>query len=191
MRFKNNAFILMAFTMVLGMRMVYGDNHDAVAAMVTAWKQFVYEIKDWQELVKPYKAHHVACGIVYELPNFLSRPHEDFAIVDMRTILFAEPHYHPEGVVEVYMVLQGGATIVVGTHEYRVGPGDVVVIPSLTAHFTIPNSNFVIAVINTPPYRPEDYFPLTASNDTVCFDQQQFVRLCGKESSSTRVKTIS
>lgn len=166
------------YMLIAGMQMVFNGVQAIAPDMVNAWQQFVHEIKDWQELVKLYKPHSGGCGIVYELPNFLNRPNEDFAIVDMRNVPFAEPHYHPDGVVEMYIVLQGTAIIVVGTHEYTVAAGDVVVIPPLTAHFTIPDHDFVIAVVNTPPYRPELYISLHASNDSVCFDQQQFVRLC-------------
>lgn len=114
------------------------------------------------------------CGIVYELPNFLKRPNEGFAIVDMRELAFTEPHYHPD--LEIYFVLQGQALVIVGNEKYAVQQGDVVVIPPFKAHYVIPNDECVIACINTPPYTPESYIPLKESNTAVEFDSELFMQ---------------
>jgi len=144
--------------------------------LVYAWQQFLLE-HPWQELIKNRAPLKVGCGTVYELPNYLNRPNEDFAIVDMGAIIYAEPHYHPENDYEIYFVLQGTAIVVVGKVEYHVKPGDVIVIPPNKAHFTIPDAEYVIACVNTPPYNPEHYIKLTESNAAFEFDKKQFDRL--------------
>jgi len=157
---REKAVIYLSFILLSGISMAYGNELCTVGQMVDAWYRFTTSITDWESFVKPYEPRKTGCGIVYELPNFLNRPNEDLAIVDMRRILFAEPHYHPEGVTELYIVLQGTGLVVIGDDEYYVSPGDVALIPPLTGHYTIPDKDFVIAVINTPPYTPEHYIPL-------------------------------
>lgn len=144
--------------------------------LVSAWQQFLKD-NPWQGLLGSCVPLHENCGTVYELTNFLNRPNENFAIVDMRVIPHAEPHYHPENDYEFYFVLQGTAIVVVGKEENHVKPGDVVVIPPNKAHFTIPDAEYVIACVNTPPYNPEHYIKLTESNTFFEFDKDQFDRL--------------
>lgn len=128
-------------------------------------------IKNWQQLVEDVTPKQTGCGPVYELPNPIERPNENFAIADMRTIHFAEPHYHVE--TEIYFVLQGNGLIVIGGKEQEISKGTVVTIPSNIAHFTIPKENLVLAVINTPPFKQENYIVLQASNKKVGFDKDQ------------------
>ncbi len=52
------------------------------------------------------------------------------------------------------------------------------IIPPNKAHFTIPDHEYVIGVINTPPYTPESYVPLNEqSNEHVGFNYNQFKML--------------
>lgn len=151
-------------------------DESAIQVIIAAWQEFLKN-RDWRELIAGVEPKPTGCGPVYELPNYLERADESFAIADMRGLKFAEPHYHSGGETEVYVVLQGSALVVVGGKERRVSPGDAVIIPPDTAHFTIPGSDYVIAAINTPPLRPENYIPLKDSNPTVHFDQAQFKKL--------------
>lgn len=149
--------------------------HEAqVLALIAAWQSF-FNTLNCQEIITNYTPKKNGCGIIYELPNFLNRPNESCALADMRGLPFAEPHYHPE--LEIYFVLEGSATIVIGTTAYQVKKGDYIVIPPQKAHFTIPDSNFIIGIINTPPFKPEHYIALTQSNSIVEFDHQQFKQL--------------
>lgn len=95
----------------------------------------------------------------------------------MSNLGFAEPHNHPE--TEIYFILHGSGLVVVGGQEQHVQKGSVVIIPSNIAHFTIPEKDLVMAVINTPPFKPENYYPLTQENSAVKFDKAQFERLIG------------
>lgn len=142
--------------------------------LVTQWQNFFNINPSWQDMVHGYAPITTGCGIVYELPNFLNRPNEGLAIVDMRQLSFAEPHYHPNDCIEIYFVLQGTALVVIAGRQQQVRAGDVVVIPSNQAHFTIPDDEYVIGVINTPPYTPESYVVLEESNADVAFDYDQF-----------------
>jgi mannose-6-phosphate isomerase-like protein (cupin superfamily) len=142
-----------------------------IQPIVSAWQDFL-NTSNWQKIIKGCAPLYGPCGIVYELPNFLNRPNEGLAIVDMRQLDFAEPHYHPD--LEIYFVLQGEALVVVGYETYKVKKGDVVVIAPFKAHYTIPDDNFVIACVNIPPYTPESYIPLNESNHAVDFDYLLF-----------------
>lgn len=93
----------------------------------------------------------------------------------MRQVVVAEPHYHPH--TEVYFVLHGEALVVVGNEKHFVKAGDVVVIPPYKAHYALPNDEFIIACVNTPPFRPEHYISLSASNDAVDFDYDKFKKI--------------
>ncbi len=114
-------------------------------------------------------------------PSELDRPDEDFAIADMRELSknqgYSEPYYHPEGVIEIYIVLGGFALSVNGGVEQRLGPGDVLITPSMTMHYVIPDDECVIAAISRPPFTPESYIPISATDPSVGFDEAQFERL--------------
>lgn len=144
--------------------------------VVSAWQHFL-ATTDWRSLLDGVTPIVTGCGMVYDLPNFLQRPNEGFAIVDMRQLWYAEPHYHPADNIEIYFVLQGTACVVVGTQEHHVKTGDVVIVPPLMAHFTIPDKQYVIAAINTPPFDPVNYIKVDESNEAVMFDKAQFLRL--------------
>jgi mannose-6-phosphate isomerase-like protein (cupin superfamily) len=148
---------------------------------IAAWQAFLSKPENsWQQVVAHKPSRNSNCGVVYELENFLNDPNEGFAIVDMRNLAFAEPHYHLHDEVEIYIVLQGTACVVVGKEERYVVVGDVIVTLAGTAHYVIPDDQFVIAVINTPPFDPKKYVQLTQTNESVSFDYEQFTRLVKK-----------
>ncbi len=146
-----------------------------IQELIAAWQQFFNSKNSWQEFIQDCRPITSPNGMIYELPNFLNRDNESFAVVDMRKIAFAEPHYHPD--LEIYFVLQGTADVFVGGNKQAASAGDVVIIPPYKAHFTIPDKNFIIGCVNTPPYRPESYLVLTESNLSVGFDRHQFTLL--------------
>ncbi len=145
---------------------------------IEAWQAFLRKPENnWQTLIAGKLSRNSNCGVVYELENFLKDPNEGFAIVDMRNLAFAEPHYHMHDEMEIYIVLHGSACVVVGNQERYVSVGDVIVTPANTAHYVIPDDQFVIAVVNTPPFDPKKYMRLTKSDESVAFDYEQFEQL--------------
>ena len=145
-------------------------------AVVEAWKPYLDGIQNWQQVVEGIEPKTTGCGPVYELANPIDRPDESFAIADMRNIKITEPHYHPNGETEIYVVLQGLGTIVVGRKEQEIVKGTVIITPPDTTHFTIPEQDLVLAVINTPPFKPENYVVIKETNPNLGFDQEQFER---------------
>jgi predicted metalloenzyme YecM/mannose-6-phosphate isomerase-like protein (cupin superfamily) len=145
------------------------------AAIINSWQRFLHNVENWHELVKGHEPKAVGCGLVYELENPINRPNESFAIADMRELKVAEPHYHEE--LEIYFVLQGSGSIVIGGQEHELRGNMAIVIPSNTAHFTLPDSELVLAVVNNPAFKPEHYIVLTDSNSAVKFDKAQFDKL--------------
>jgi mannose-6-phosphate isomerase-like protein (cupin superfamily) len=128
---------------------VAAKDPEEVAAV---WKVYVDTGIDWQELVKGVTPKATGCGLVYELSNPIDRPDESFAIADMREIAYAEPHYHTNDETEIYIAMTGSGTVVVGGRETHIEPGSVCIIYPETAHFTIPEKDLVLAVINTPSF---------------------------------------
>lgn len=145
--------------------------------VVNAWVPYLNSVQDWQQLVDSIEPKPTGCGPVYELPNPIDRPNESFAVADMRGLTTTEPHYHPNGETEIYIVLQGLGLIVIGREERRIEKGSIIVTPPDTTHFTIPTRDLVLAVINTPPFKPENYVVITETNPTLGFDREQFARL--------------
>ncbi len=151
-------------------------SHDIqIQKIAKKWQNFLSSLDDWQILIKNVKGHQCGCGLVYEIPNPIVAENESFAIADMSNLAFFEPHYHPE--TEIYFILQGSGLVVVGGQEIAVHKGSVVIIPSNIAHFTIPEKDLVMAVVNTPPFNAANYYPLTQENAAVKFDKAQFDRL--------------
>lgn len=151
----------------------YQFNTNNFDKLIFSWQDFLKH-NIWQKLIAGIPPKKSGCGLIYELPNFLNRPNESFAIVDMRNIKFAEPHYHPTGETEIYFVLCGTARIFVGGIENKVKSGDVIIIEPNKAHFTIPDKDFVIAAVNTPPFKPASYISLTKTDHSVGFDLEKF-----------------
>ncbi len=144
---------------------------------INVWQEYLMSMAAWHTLIKDIEPKQTGCGPVYELTNPINRPHESFAIADMRNILFAEPHYHANGETEIYFVLQGNGLIVIGGEEQTLQKGSVVATLPNTAHFTIPHEELVLAVVNTPPFQAENYIVLSESNEQVKFDKNQFDKL--------------
>lgn len=140
--------------------------------LIDAWKQF-FATHNWQELIQKVAPAPSQCGIVYDLPNYLNRPNESIAVVDMRTTLYAQPHYHPD--LEVYIILEGTAIIAVGSNKYHAKQGDIISVWPFSGHYIIPDQNFVLACVNVPPYTQASHIPLYASDDFLDFDYDDFL----------------
>ncbi len=93
------------------------DYDREMEGVVAAWKPYLDSVQDWQLLVDDVEPKPTGCGPVYELPNPINRPNETFAIADMRELKVYEPHYHANGETEIYVVLQGSGSIVVGRNQ--------------------------------------------------------------------------
>jgi mannose-6-phosphate isomerase-like protein (cupin superfamily) len=148
--------------------------------VVTAWTDYIGLMDDWQVLVKGVAPKRTGCGLIYELDNPISRPDrpgESFAIADMRGLAVAEPHYHRGGETEIYVVITGTGWVLVGETKEQLTPGSVVVTPSGTGHATFPEENLVLAVINTPPFKADNYVALTGPLAGVVFDYDKFLEL--------------
>ncbi len=139
------------------------------------WSVF-FKQHDWKELIKKGQPIQVGCGTVYPLGSVEGRSNEDYAIADMGTIKFAAPHYHKEN-IEIYFVLQGTATIVVGGEEYSVSEDDCLIMLPNTSHYTIPHDNFVVGVVNKPPFSVDDEYLLHETDAETKYDHQQLLRL--------------
>lgn len=146
-----------------------------IREVADAWQDYVIRVEDWHSLVDGVEPVSSGCGQIYEMGDLLGRTGEDAAIADMRAIPYAEPHYHPTGNWEFYIALQGTARVYVGGVETRMERGDALIIPPDTAHYTVPDDEFVIVVVNRPPFAPENYITLTASDPAVHFDHEQFL----------------
>ena len=146
-----------------------------IQEVLNAWSPYLESVTDWQELIEGVIPKSTGCGPVYEIDNPIpNRPNESFAIADMRDIAVTEPHYHPNGEYEIYVVLAGVGKIVNGGTLHEVVKGSVVATPPDTTHFTIPEEGLVLAVINTPPFNPNNYVPITETDESVKFDKGQF-----------------
>ncbi len=153
------------------------DYDRQMEGVVAAWKPYLDSVQDWRQLVEGVEPKPTGCGPVYELPNPIDRPNETFAIADMRELKVSEPHYHANGVTEIYIVLQGSGQIVVGRNLQPIEKGTVIVTPPDTTHFTLPKKDLVLAVINTPPFNADNYVVVDETNPDVCFDKEQFESL--------------
>jgi glycerophosphoryl diester phosphodiesterase len=149
-------------------------NEAMITETTKAWSAYLDTVKNWKDLIQGVTPRHTGCGVVYELPNPITRPNEGFAIVDMHGITITTPHYHTNNETEFYFVLEGSGTVVVGTNEHIIQKGSVIVTPPHVAHFVVPEKNLVLAVVNTPPFDPNNNIDLHGTNLDVYFDQKQF-----------------
>lgn len=145
---------------------------------IAFWQRHISSI-DYHALIKNTVPRISGCGLIYELKHSFNDTNVSLAITDMRFVHYAEPHYHPIE-TEIYIVLRGSGLIVVGNKEHIAQKDSVVVIPPDTAHFTIPETNLMLAVVNIPAFNPENYIPLLQNNSEVNFDLDQFMRLTYK-----------
>lgn len=149
--------------------------------VVRVWQEYLVGVSDWEQLVSGIEPKEGGCGLVYAVANPIDRPNESFAFADMQAgrLPISEPHYHVNGETEIYFIVKGSGEIIVGHQETKVSPGSIVIIPPETAHYSVPYGQLVIALVNTPPFRPENYISLDAAttNKAVCFDAAQYERL--------------
>jgi mannose-6-phosphate isomerase-like protein (cupin superfamily) len=148
-----------------------------IEEILAAWQPYIATIDDWQKLTEGVMPKETYCGPVYEPGNPIDRTGESFAVADMRSVKVAEPHYHTGGETEIYFVLSGTGLTVVGGQEMQIQPGDVIVTPPETTHFTIPNENLVLVVINAPPFNPANNLHIDQSDPTHFYDHDQYKRL--------------
>lgn len=145
--------------------------------IVKVWKEYVDSIEDWQPLVDGVEPKQTSCGPVYEPQSPLTDRPETFAISDMRNIEVATPHYHANGETEIYFVIQGSGLTVVGGEEKRIQKGSVVITPPNTTHFTIPEKDLVMVVINSPSFNPANNIDIQETDSALKFDKEQYQRL--------------
>lgn len=132
---------------------------------------------DWQVAIHGVTPKVATCGFVYELKNPFGDADVSFVIADMRHIVCSAPHYHINHETEIYVVLQGTGLVVVGEQERHVAKGDVIITPPLVTHFTLPDNDLVLAVINTPPFNEANVVEVHESCQVAAFDKDQFDRL--------------
>jgi len=160
--------------------MTYAQYSTEIQDVLDAWQPYIDDLtqaENWQDVVSGTEPKATGCGPIYEPGNPIDRPTESFAIADMRSIAFAEPHYHTNGETEIYFVLAGLGRVVVGNKEMPIAKGDVIVTPPDTGHYVIPTKDLVLVVINNPPFSPANSVDLIESNPDVGFDHEQFMRL--------------
>ncbi len=145
--------------------------------IVSAWKQYLDNLKDWEAVINGVTPKKTQCGPVYEPESPLPDRTETFAISDMRSVKVALPHYHKNGETEVYFVIQGSGLTVVGGEEFQLEKGSVVVTPPNITHFTIPKNDLVIIVINTPNFNAENIVEPMESDPEVKFVKEQYDKL--------------
>lgn len=142
--------------------------------LIEIWNKYLNSMPDWKALVKNVEPKINGNGKIYELPNPIDRPQESFCIIEMRNIKVSEPHYHANNEHEVYIILEGSGSIIVGEKNISVTTGDVVEIPPMTAHYTISNK-LVFACINTPPFDMNNYIKLSVDDPAVKFNYENFL----------------
>ena len=145
--------------------------------VVGAWKQYADSLVDWEAVIAGVVPKQTQCGPVYEPPSPLPNRTETFAISDMRGVKVAYPHYHKNGETEIYFVIQGSGLTVVGGKEIPIQKGFVVITPPDTTHFTIPDKDLVMMVINTPNFNAANIVEPTETDPSVKFDKDQYERL--------------
>jgi len=151
-----------------------------IEEIVRIWQNYAESVGDWTMLIKGIEPKDTICGPVYEPPSPLPNRSETFAIGDMRAVKLAHPHYHKNGETEIYFVLQGSGLTVVGGEEIALQKGSVVITPPNTAHFTIPQKDLVLMIINTPSFNPDNNIEITETNPAVKFDKAQLGKLLQK-----------
>lgn len=156
-------------------------NTTDIEEVVAAWQAYVDAIQDWQALVSGIAPKSTPCGPIYDIipnpPEMSDRTNEGFAICDMRELSIAGPHYHTNGEIEIYLVISGTGTTYVAGEPQELKPGVAIVTLPETAHFTVPGKDLVLAVINTPPFNPNNVVDITESDPRVGFDKEQFESL--------------
>lgn len=152
---------------------------------LSKWLRYL-ELIDWRSILHKIKPITTPNGLIYELGKQLGLP-GTLALCDMSSIEYAPPHYHGEPETEVYVALEGSGTFVAGYAEYQLEKGMVIPVPPNTAHFTIPDDQLILALITFPAFNPNNLI-LTGerSDQTVCFDYNQFLRLIEKRKKNSK-----
>lgn len=136
--------------------------------VINEWLELITGI-DWEQTVVGVAAEHTPSGLVYDLPNFAPDKAESFAIVDLRDIgekkEVDEPHYHINGEVEVHIPLSGHAKMVVGDEVHEIGVGDCLTVPTETAHFAVPDNEYVVAIVSLPNFDEANYVPIEVDGE--------------------------
>ena len=145
-----------------------------IEEVVKVWSEYIESMPDWQVLVVDVEPKNTECGPVYEPESPLSGRTETFAIADMRNINVAQPHYHANNETEICFVIQGSGLTVMGGEEIEVEKGSIVVTPPNTAHYTFPQKDLVMVVINTPSFKLENNIGITDTNPDVKFSKEQY-----------------
>jgi mannose-6-phosphate isomerase-like protein (cupin superfamily) len=150
-----------------------------ITSLIDAWRPYIAAVEDWQALVEGVEPKATGCGPVYELDSPIGRSDESFAVADMRGVEFAQPHYHANGEVEVYFVLHGLGRVVVGNEILQVEKGSVVITPSGTVHYALPDKEqgLVLAVVNTPPFELVNNIDVSETDSVHQYDHELFKRL--------------
>ena len=150
-----------------------------ISEIVRIYKPFVDGITNWQLFVKNIEPKQTGCEPVYEVDNPLQRITESVALADMRDIRWAQPHYHANGEVEIYFIVHGMGRVVVGNEIIPVKAGSVVVTPSETAHYALPDvsNGLVLIVVNTPPFNLSNNIDVSETDTNVQYDHALFTRL--------------
>jgi mannose-6-phosphate isomerase-like protein (cupin superfamily) len=150
-----------------------------IKASIAAYQSFVAGVEDWPALIEGVEPKATGCGPVYELANPLGRTSESFAVADMRSVEYAHPHYHANGEVEIYFVLQGLGRVVVGNEIRDVQQGSIVVTPAGVTHYALPDKvqGLVLAVVNTPPFSLANNVELAETDIVHGYDHELFGRL--------------
>ncbi len=100
------------------------------------------------------QSHPNGCGYIWDLitSDFNSQTSVDYCLMDARS----EKHKHHK-TLEFYCITRGSGTVYVGKTKFNVSPGNVVQIPPEAVHYTVPNGELEMFVVNTPPFNQDDY----------------------------------
>jgi len=93
------------------------------------------------------------CGEIRALSSKEDFPGANVAQAIMRAP--TEPHYHPVA-TEFYYAEKGRGRLVIGSKGYEIKNRMLIIIPSNTAHYTIPRSVMRILVFSVPAWSAED-----------------------------------
>jgi mannose-6-phosphate isomerase-like protein (cupin superfamily) len=138
-----------------------------IQEVVDVWGVYFEALDNWKVLIVGVEPKQTGCGPVYEVPNPIERSRESFAIADMRELELSEPHKHTNGETEIYFVLQGVGRMTVGAAMHDLKPGTCVVTPPDTVHIVRPGKGLVLAVVNTPPFKAENYIVVDEDDEAV------------------------
>lgn len=148
-------------------------------SIAQVYEEYLESVRSgWEQLIQGIEPKATQCGPVFEIENPLGRKDESFAIADMRAGEIALPHAHTNGESEIYLVIQGEGTTVVGDYPLELKIGKMAITVSETGHFTIPKKDLVLAVINTPPFQASNVVDIDPETDSekYNFSSEQFSR---------------